>query len=112
MGDLNIDVDELTKALDIAKDMGKIDIQKAVVSDAARKLRSRIMGAEAEMIKPTRAPDTRELGGFRIVKANNGFVVYVGRGDGYSPDDAYVCKEADEIGDLITAHIVSKALED
>ena len=115
MGDLDIDVGDLTKALEIGKAIDPYDytdIQKAVVSDAAQKFRRMQMRAETEAMKPTRAPGMRELGGFRIFKANNGFIIQVGRGDGYALEDAYICKEADEIGDLVTAHIVGKALED
>lgn len=95
MGDLEIDVDELTKAL-----------------EAATKFRRLQMRAESEAIKPTRIPGMRDLGGFRIYKANNGFIIQIGLREGYPIEDAYICKEADEIGDLVTAHIVSSALED
>ena len=53
-----------------------------------------------------------DLGGFKIFKANNGFIIHVGSREGMMVEDAYVCKEANEIGDLITAHIVGQALED
>lgn len=111
MNDLDIDVDDLTKALEIAKSIdpyGYTDVQKAV----ARKFRSMHMRAEAESIKPTRPSGFNDLGGFRIYKANNGFIIQIGLREGYPIEDAYVCKEADEIGDLITAHIVGNALED
>lgn len=115
MGDLDIDVDDLSKALEIARGIdpyGYTDIQKAVIEDATKKFRRTQMRAEAAAIKPTRAPGVSDLGGFKIFKANNGFIIQVGRGEGYIFEDAYVCKEANEIGDLITAHIVGKVLED
>lgn len=67
-----------------------------------------------QMTNKTQSPNRqnfRDLGGFRVFKANNGYVIQVGTHEGYMPSDAYICKEASEIGDLITAHIVSATLE-
>lgn len=94
-------------------DLKDWDIESTHLADATKYVQKAIdeYTMKSQAISPTRAPGMRELGGFRIFKANNGFIIQVGRGDGYPLEDAYICREADEIGDLITAHIVRTSLE-
>lgn len=83
-------------------------IKTSVTEEFAKAIDRRIMKAQTH--SPNRQ-NFRDLGGFRVFKANNGYVIQVGTHEGYMPSDAYICKEASEIGDLITAHIVSATLE-
>lgn len=102
MGDLDIDVSEIADIY---------DIRQAYIDEAVEKLRRAEMKSSGANMAKKKA-GFEELGGFRVFKANNGFVVHVGLREGMMVEDAYVCKEANEIGNLITAHIVGKALED
>lgn len=96
MGDFDIDVGEVFKDDLIKKYAAMVDEQMAY----------------EKQYKPVQPRNNViELGNFRVVKCNNGYVVNIGANEGYLPTDLYVCKEANEIGDLITAHIVSTSLE-
>jgi hypothetical protein len=55
--------------------------------------------------------NVQDLGIFRIQKVNNGYYIQIGIQEGYRTESAYVCTEADEVGAIITAHIVSRTLE-
>ena len=95
-------------------DMPEWDIQESIRDTMVRKFKEledkQFMKAQA---KYTESPKRsfQDLGGFRVFKATNGYIIQVGTHEGTIPTDAYVCKEADEIGDLITSHIVGLALE-
>lgn len=102
MGDLDIDVSEIADIY---------DIRQAYIDEAVEKLRRAEMKSSGANMAKKKA-GFEEVGGFRVFKATNGYIVQVGTHEGSIPTDAYVCKEANEIGNLITAHIVGKALED
>lgn len=94
MGDFDVDL----KAWDIETEKFSDALARQMINDTFKATK--------------KVPNVRELGTFRLAKGNNGYVVYVGGGhDGYPPEHMYVCKEADEIGDLITAHVVGLALD-
>ena len=93
-------------------DMPDWNIQESFRDTMAKKFKE--LEDEKIMKAQTQSPNRqnfRDLGGFRVFKVNNGYVIQVGSHEGYAPSDAYICKEASEIGDLITAHIVSATLE-
>lgn len=96
-------------------DMPDWDIQESINSAMIKKFKEyedeQFMKSQAKYTEPPKR-NFQDLGGFRIFKATNGYIVQVGTHEGSIPTDAYVCKEANEIGNLITAHIVGKALED
>lgn len=95
-------------------DMPDWDIQESFRDTIAKKFKEledkQFMKAQAKYTEPAKR-NFQDLGGFRVFKANNGYIIQVGTHEGGMLSDAYICKEADEIGDLITAHIVSNALE-
>ena len=66
---------------------------------------------KAESNPRTKTSNVQDLGIFRIQKVNNGYYIQIGIQEGYHTESAYVCTDADEIGAIITAHIVSRALE-
>lgn len=97
---------------DFEIDMPDWDTQESFRDTIVKKFKE--LEDEKIMKAQTHSPNRqnfRDLGGFRVFKVNNGYVIQVGSHEGYAPSDAYICKEASEIGDLITAHIVSATLE-
>lgn len=100
MGDLDIDV---------------TDLERAFIDDAVEKFNRSIHMATAQATRDIKLPKKRnieDLGIFRIQKVSNGYFIQVGIQEGYHTEDAYVCTDAAEIGELITAHIVGQKLGD
>lgn len=100
MGDLDIDV---------------TDLERAFQDDAVERFKRSINMATAQATRDIKIPkksNVEDLGIFRIQKVSNGYFIQVGIQDSYKPEDAYVCTNAAEIGELITAHIVGTKLGD
>jgi hypothetical protein len=93
-----------------------IDLNDWTTTTTAKQLKEALGTYMVNTIKAESSPrsktsNVQDLGIFRIQKVNNGYYIQIGIQEGYHTESAYVCTDADEIGAIITAHIVSRALE-
>ena len=93
-----------------------IDLNDWTTTTTAKQLKEALGTYMVNTVKAESSPrsktsNVQDLGIFRIQKVNNGYYIQIGIQEGYHTESAYVCTDADEIGAIITAHIVSRALE-